>query len=145
MLVDWSVWCCSLCSCVFWKHRHCAPEDQTCTCGIKEFDSMAIESYLNQSCCTPQPHVPGSSLAFSLALEDELTRQWAIFRDPFSYHGAAPMSWKSCWLGFPPQRWLACCPWTRHGIFLFFSFSVCKYRAQDSQTLVWVVSKYTKG
>jgi len=52
----------------FSKHRHCALEDQPWTYGIEEFDSVAIKAYVNQSCCTPQPHVPGSSLAFALAL-----------------------------------------------------------------------------
>ena len=64
----------------FSKHRHCALEERPRTYGIKEFDSMAIKAYLNQSCCTPQPHVPGSSLAFALALEDELNQTVSNFQ-----------------------------------------------------------------
>lgn len=58
----------------FSKHRCCALKDQPCMYGIKEFDSMAIQAYLNQSCCTLQPQVPGSSFAFTLELADELNQ-----------------------------------------------------------------------
>lgn len=59
----------------FSKHRRCALDGRPWAYGIKQFDSMAIKAYLNQSCLTPQPHVPGSSLAFALSVEDELNQR----------------------------------------------------------------------
>lgn len=49
----------------FSKHSHYALEDWQQTHKIK--NAMAIKSYLNQSCCTPQPH--GQSLTLPLNLQ----------------------------------------------------------------------------
>lgn len=84
--VDLSV--AAACAVVFSKHGHRALEGWPWMDGIKDFDSMAIKACFNQSCCTPQLRVPASSLAFALALEDELnlavSNFWRALELPWS-------------------------------------------------------------